>query len=335
MNGRPAAGNGHGLQVSVVIPTYKRTDLLERCIDALLAQSLSRQAYEIVVCDDGPDVMTRALVADRAAACADDGPRLRYVPVRGTQGPAGARNAGWRIAQAPVIAFTDDDTIPDPAWLASGLCKLRERRADAVTGRVRVPLPSAPTDYERDAAGLDGAEFVTANCFVSRAMLERVGGFDERYTSAWREDSDLQFSILKAGGTMARAVDAVVVHPVRPAPWGVSLSQQRKSQFEALLYKKHPRYYRERVPPPPWHYYGIVLALTVAALAALSGYWDLAMAMLAAWTALTARFCARRLRDTTRRPSHVAEMLWTSMLIPPLSVYWRARGAIRFRVAFL
>ena len=52
-----------------------------------------------------------------------------------------------------------------------------------------------------------------------------------------------------------------------------------------------------------------------------------------AW--LTAWFCLRRLNDTTRRPAHVLEMVWTSVLIPPLSLYWRLRGALRFRVAFL
>src|SRR5207244_12953942 len=58
------------------------------------------------------------------------------------------------------------------------------------------------------------------------------------------------------------APDAVVVHPLRPASWGVSLRQQRKSMFNALLYKKHPRLYREKIQAaPPWHYYGIVGAL--------------------------------------------------------------------------
>jgi len=319
----------------VIVPTCRRPDLLERCLEALAAQDLPAHDFEIIVCDDGPDELTRALVMQKGVALARRGLALRYQPVRATQGPAGARNAGWREARAGVIAFTDDDTIPEPGWLSAGLRTLEEQRADAVTGRIRVPLPPEPTDYERDAAGLDGAEFATANCFVTRAMLERVGGFDERYTSAWREDSDLQFSILESGGHITRALDAVVLHPVRPAPWGVSLTQQKKSQFDALLYKKHRDFYKERINSPPWDYYGIVLSIIVAVICAFVGAWASVFAMFAVWLLLTAWFCARRLHDTTLRPLHVLEMIWTSILIPPMSVYWRLRGALRFRVAFL
>ena len=80
-----------------------------------------------------------------------------------------------------------------------------------------MPLPERPTDYEADASGLARAEFATANVFVKRAALALVNGFDERFTSAWREDSDLQFALLATGGRIVRAPDALVIHPVRPA----------------------------------------------------------------------------------------------------------------------
>ena len=76
--------------------------------------------------------------------------------------------------------------------------------------------PERPTDYELDAAGLASAEFATANVFVERAALMRIGGFDERFTSAWREDSDLQFALIEAGFVLARADDAVVLIPFGP-----------------------------------------------------------------------------------------------------------------------
>jgi hypothetical protein len=55
----------------------------------------------------------------------------------------------------------------------------------------------------------------------------------------------------------------------------------------------------------------------------------------ALWAGLTLRFCARRLRRTSRLPGHVTEMIATSVLIPPLSVAWRLYGAWKFRVLFL
>jgi len=105
--------------------------------------------------------------------------------VAGRHGPAAARNLGGRAVGGPVVAFTDDDCLPEAGWLAAGLAALGGG-ADAATGRVIVPLLDSPTDYERDTPGLVAAEFVTANLFCRRDPLEAVGGFDERYTSAWR-----------------------------------------------------------------------------------------------------------------------------------------------------
>ncbi len=87
------------------------------------------------------------------------------------------------------------------------------------------------TDYELNARNLVRSEFVTANCFYRKQALEAVGGFDERFRMAWREDSDLFFSLLERSNgsgpsAFVQAPDAVVVHPVRPAGWGVSISQQ-------------------------------------------------------------------------------------------------------------
>jgi hypothetical protein len=57
----------------------------------------------------------------------------------------------------------------------------------------------------------------------------------------------------------------VVEHPVRPERWGVCLRQQKNVFFDALLYKKHPKLYRERIlHAPPWDYY-LIVALTLAA----------------------------------------------------------------------
>ena len=319
-------------RVSVVVPTFERRELLGRCLAALFAQDLSPEAYELIVADDAASDETARLVeawTGRADPC------LRYVPVTGAHGPAAARNAGWRAARGEIVAFTDDDCIPAPNWLRTGLAAFVDGVV-GVQGRVIVPLPTVPTDYQRDAARLAAAEFVTANCFYRREAIAAIGGFDERFTAPWREDSDFHFTLLERADRLVAAPEAVVVHPVRLAPWGVSLGQQRKSQFNALLYKKHPALYRQQIQPgPPWRYYGIVAAGLTAVAAAASGRRRLALAAGGVWLGLSARFCAERLDRTSRAPSHLAEMLLTSVLIPPLAIYWRIRGALKFRVFFL
>jgi hypothetical protein len=234
-----------------------------------------------------------------------------------------------------VIAFTDDDTVPDLGWVAAGLAPFDRDPGLAAAGRTEVPLPPRPTDYERYETGPSTAVFVTANCFVRRSALEEVGGFDERFQVAWRKDNDLHLVLLERGWKVIKVPDAVVVHPIRPAPWGVSLRQPRKAQYDALLYKKHPELYRRRIPHGrPWDYYGIVASFGAAAAAALAGAIPVALAAAAAWTVLTARFLARRLRGNSTAPAHTAEMVVTSALIPSLSVFWRLYGAAKFRARF-
>ena len=87
------------LDGAVVVPTWRRPDLLRTCLDALVRQDFEPSRYEIVVCDDGPDDATRATVDAFAAEHRPRGVALRYVAVTATQGPAGARNAGWRAAR--------------------------------------------------------------------------------------------------------------------------------------------------------------------------------------------------------------------------------------------
>jgi GT2 family glycosyltransferase len=287
------------LRVSVVVPTCGRPRLLARCLGALANQSLPRHDYEVIVVDDS---------------------KVR-------SGPAAARNRGWCQAKADIVAFTDDDTEPRFDWLQKGL-EAFENGADAVAGRIVMPIPDPPTDYQRDAQGLERSEFVTANCFVRQRVLEALGGFDEGFRMPWREDSDLHFRLLRRGARLVRATSAVVVHPVRPAPWGVSVTQQRKVMFDALLFKKHRRLYRERIRAGGrWDYYLIVGSLIFG----LAGF----MPALLLWWFLSASFCIQRLQGASKRPAHILEMLVTSLLIPPLAVFWRFAGALRYRVAFL
>ena len=357
--------------VSVVVPTCRRPDLLERCLRALLAQDFNPSAYEILVVDDAAEEETACLVkklaeqskvyelvggskirepalvsaqkeAEMYAMRAFEEefeilpgpPRLRYLPAGHTQGPAAARNLGWQAARGEVIAFTDDDCIPSASWLKNGL-EAFEGGVVGVSGQIVVPIPAWPTDYEKNVGALVRSQFVTANCFYALSVLQEVGGFDERFKLAWREDSDLYFRIVKGGYSLAYAPDALVIHPVRAAPWGVSLGQQRKSMYNALVFKKHPRLYRERLQPaPPWRYYAILGAVLVLLSGLLSGAGSITSLSGLLWFGLTANFCARRLRGTARTSNHIIEMILTSVLIPFLSVYWRLRGALKFRVFF-
>jgi GT2 family glycosyltransferase len=320
--------------ISVVIPTCGRPALLHRCIEALAGQRFV-SCFEVIVVDDRPSPQTRAVVEQWAAKASARAVSIRYIASHGPHGPAAARNKGWRAARADIVAFTDDDTVPDPDWLCCGL-RAFDADVEAVWGRIVMPVTGIPTDYELDAQGLERAEFATANCFCSKRVLSTLNGFDERFRLAWREDADLYFRLLRCHARVVQAPEAVVVHPVRAAGWGVSLKQQKKILFDALLFKKHRDLYRQKIRATPrWDYYAVVLALACWVLGPAMDSPFMATAGAVIWLALTAQLCGKRLSGTSRSPGHVLEMIITSAAIPPLAVFWRLVGAARFRVAFL
>jgi GT2 family glycosyltransferase len=336
------------IRVSVVVPTYKRPNLLRNCLSALVRQTFPHDQYEIIIVDDAGSDDTRGLAENfspqtpsmevqpvsRSGPEAGCCPRIRYAATTLTHGPAAARNLGWRMAHGEIIAFTDDDCLPEPDWLQEGVAALTDDFA-GVSGKVIVPVSKHPSDYENNVAHLEQAEFVTANCFYRRAALEATGGFDERFTMAWREDSDIQFRLLTLGYLLGSAPTAQVVHPVRAAPWGVSIKEQRKSMYEALLYKKYPELYRKMAhSSAPVHYYAIIFFTVEFLIAVWIGNQSVAWVMVGAWLGSVLHFTYRRLKNTKHTPSHILEMLLTSAVIPYLSVFWRLYGAFYFRVFF-
>lgn len=320
-------------KISVVIPTYKRPLLLMECIKALARQTIGRDAFEVIIVSDGPDRLTKDVVVSWKHTGLLD---IAYIPLDQKRGPAAARNVGWKLASGELIAFTDDDCMPDPTWLENLWEAYQWPDAPVFAGRVIVPLSEEqPTDYEWNTAQLEKAEFVTANCACSRKILEQTGGFDERFEMAWREDSDLAFSISQQHIPLQPLPEAIVVHPVRKARWGVSLFEQKKTMFNALLFKKYPELYRHRIhEKPPLNYYAMIFSITGAVVALVLGAYVYALVLLGVWLALLAHFVMKRLRHTSHAWPHVLEMIITSACIPFLSVYWNWYGSWKYKVLF-
>jgi hypothetical protein len=317
--------------VSVVIPTHGRPHLLRRCLEAVLGQTYPPDQYEVVVVEDGGPGEAQAVVSGFQSA--RQLPRLHYLAVP-QGGPGAARNAGWRQATGQIVAFTDDDTIPDSGWLWGGVEALA-RGADAVCGRTSVPLRKRPTDAEANTQGLERASFATCNVLMRRLWLERLGGFDPQFRRAYREDSDLEFRLFDAGARLARAENALIVHPPRAERPFVSLRQQQGQMYDALLFKKHPRRFRETIRRwPPMAYYAITVSQVGSLAALLTGRPGLGLLFSLLWGGLCGRFFLRRARGRSCQPAHLGELAVTSVLIPPVAVYWRLRGAWMFRVWF-
>ena len=324
------------VDISVVIATYKRPKLLNKCLSALANQTYFRQHFEVIVVSDGPDPKTQEVIAYWQNS---DLLQLKFFILKRKSGPATARNRGWQMATGKLIAFTDDDCLPYPEWLAQLWINYisNDHSYTVLTGKVIVPTRQRDlmTDHEYNTSQLSEAAFITANCACSQPVLSLTGGFDERYTMAYREDSDFEFNIISRGIKIKRVEAAVVEHPVRQARWGNSLKEQKKSRFNALLYKKYPRLYSHRIcQSPPLKYYLAVGSLLLAFIYILYGAYNAAFVHILFWTILWLELSYQRLKKTSKQPDHIFEMLCTSAVIPFLSVYWHCYGLLKYRTVF-
>jgi glycosyltransferase involved in cell wall biosynthesis len=320
------------IKISVVVPTYRRPLLLQKCLHRLQQQSFNKSEYEVIVVSDGYDASTEKLVRE----CQQDNTSIFYDHLPQKKGPAAARNKGWQKARGILIAFTDDDCLPHTHWLQAFWQAYTGEAEIAFTGQIKVPVTLPPTDYEKNLSQMEMADFLTANCCCTKKALEKVGGFDEEFSMAWREDSDLEFKLLLAKIPIHYKVDAVVVHPARQVPWGISIKEQKKSMYNALLYKKYPELYRRKIQKVPrWDYYFMLLSLLLVMAGIMVQHQGIALTAFLVWLVLVIRFIFQRLSATSKAPGHVAEMVATSLVIPLVSVYWKLYGSWKFKVLFL
>ena len=316
------------LDFDIVIPTVGRPSL-HRLIDAL-GTGIGPRPRSVIVADDRAD--RRRPLAIRPPTSIGD--LIRVVPVAG-RGPAAARNVGIAVAQARWTCFLDDDVVPSRDWRARLAEDVRSLPASVAgsQGRIRVPLPDdrRPTDWERNVRGLEDASWATADMAYRRDVLLEVGGFDERFARAYREDADLALRVLAAGHELARGRRSVM-HPVRPAGRWVSLRMQAGNADDALMRVRHGPAWRRRAGVPRGRFVAHLLITASGAasvVAAVRGRPRAATAASLAWIAGTTELAWARIAPGPRDLREAASMIATSTLLPPIAVAHRAAGWMR------
>jgi histidinol-phosphate phosphatase family protein len=314
--------------IDIVIPTIGRASLAR--LLASIAATVGPLPEKIIVVDDRLD---RALPLVTGPLDARLRGRVQIVPGR-ARGPAAARNTGWRLSRATWIAFVDDDVIVDRSWTADLAADLGALPLDvaASTGTVRVPLPPdrAATDWERNVAGLETAQWITADCAIRRSELLATGGFDERFPRAFREDSDIALRIIARGKRIAGGTRSVT-HPVRDAPWWISVRLQAGNADDVLMRALHGADWHARAGAPAGAF-AAHAATVLSALAAGAAFAArrplLGRLALAVWIEETGRFAWRRIAPGPRTAREIAAMVATSIAIPFAAVAHRVRAAI-------
>jgi histidinol-phosphate phosphatase family protein len=314
---------------TIVVPTIGR-DSLSRLLAALDDSAGSRPSAVILV-DDRAD----------PSAPLHTSTRLPVTTLRsGGRGPAAARNVGWRAARSPWVCFLDDDVVPQPNWfsmLADDLASAEDFGAAGSQGVIDVPWSAGrpATDDERRTLRLADAKWITADMAYRRSVLVAVGGFDERFPRAYREDSDLALRINLSGNSIVQG-SRRCTHPMAKATLMSSVRAQIGNRDNALMRRKHGSAWRTAVGEGrgrlPAHTLTCLAALT-ALVALIAGQWRIGRWAGGLWAALTAEFTWRRFWAGPHTPAQAARRRLTSILIPPAAVVHRMHGEWVFRSA--
>jgi GT2 family glycosyltransferase len=211
------------IRASVVVPVHGRAGLTERCLDVLLADLPA--GCEAIVVDDASEDRTPDLLAGFGAA-------IRALRLELNAGFAAACNAGAAAARGEHLVFLNNDTEPQPGWLAALLAYAEAHPEAAVVG-AKLLHPVGTIQHAGIVFGQDGyphnlyagfpadhpapnqerrLQAVTGACMlVRREAFERVGGFDEGFLNSM-EDVDLCLRLGETGADVRYAPAAVVTH---------------------------------------------------------------------------------------------------------------------------
>ncbi len=198
-------------EISVVIPAYNAHATIDLCLSAVLAQSLSRERYEVIVVDDGS-------TDDTATRAESFGVRVMR---QANAGPAAARNNGAREARGALLVFTDSDCEPTPTFLEALTRPFSDPAVQAAKGSYKTKQTSrtarfAQLEFEERYDMLDGhpsIDMIDTYAAVFRTQTFRdLGGFDPAFPMANNEDTDLSYRLAATGALMIFVREAIVYH---------------------------------------------------------------------------------------------------------------------------
>jgi FkbM family methyltransferase len=227
------------VQASVIIPAHDAAAVLERQLEALVAQS-QPPPFEVVVvanrCNDATPAVAESF-GDRL--------NLRVITADEQASAAYARNAGAAVAYGLFLLFCDADDRVGSTWVSGMVEPLEAGRADFVGGLIQVNREGLPAwIYEWRYAFLDqrcvfqhwgGLPYaVSASLAVTSEAFAAVGGFDQRFSGAGYEEVDLGSRLLRAGFRLGRASGASITYEPRRTAKG-ALSQARGYQRGGII----------------------------------------------------------------------------------------------------
>lgn len=233
------------IEISVVMATYNRCEMLKNQINCLLNQSFDQDKYELIIINDGSTDDTEAYLT----SLAKEDSRITYL-LQQNRGPAAARNLGVFHAQGNIIAFTDDDCLADSQWLENIYRIFQEKSVLAIQGKTISdkklinPLTHQVVNEQGDSS------MPTCNAAYRKSVFEQAGGFDESFPFQ-NEDADLSWRVREIGKVIF-SPEVLMVHPPRQDPFSKNAKKMKHYVSEFMLFHKNPALYRKYRCANPW-----------------------------------------------------------------------------------
>ena len=227
---------------SVVIPTYNRLPILQKCLAALEQQSFD-QPYEILVVDDGSTDDTVNFLRSHS----DQYPHVKVL-TQNHKAAAAARNLGIDTAQGEYIVFVDSDIIVTPDYLAGHAEALAgEDRAFTYGRLINTADFANPSSAHTDFIFFPAAYFDTCNAAIAKKWLIAAGKFDSQFNEYGWEDLELGIRLRKLNLKLIKCEKALGYH--YHAPFELSQiprllnAEEQRGRMAARFYQKHPTLY--------------------------------------------------------------------------------------------
>lgn len=197
-----------GVEISVVIPTFNRVNLLRRVVESLSEQDYPSDAYELIVVIDGATDDTASMLQSRQTTMP-----LR-IHVQPNLGPAQARNVGIQMARGDVVLFLDDDILAPPDLLKWHMQWHHQGNDYVVLGNVVIPelkecniarflarswMASHFSKMEEPGHEFTYEDFLNNHVSVRRKHLFAVGLYDSRGMTFDVEEMEIGYKLLRKG----------------------------------------------------------------------------------------------------------------------------------------
>jgi glycosyltransferase involved in cell wall biosynthesis len=217
-----------GKTVSILLTVRNVEQYIDKCLTSILQQTFTD--FEVILVDDLSNDKTKDIIEKFTDK------RIRYFRNKELLGLSQSRNECVKQARGDFVFFTDGDCVVSPNWLQEGIKYLKTAGYVGVEGKTYyISKEYKPTRSDDVVENKTGELFMTCNIAYKKAIIERIGGFDKRFT--YHEDRDLALRALKQGRIFFNP-KMVVYHQKKTLTPIQFLKKGKILRNNVLLYKK-------------------------------------------------------------------------------------------------